>query len=224
MGYTVVRQKRKTVAIVIDEHFNVIVKAPNYVTKKQIETLIQKNEIWILNTIEKKRKLIETKDWYYTRKLMYLGQYWPVEIVECSIKSHNIPKVDFTDKGFIIISDGSEIMSRKLVEDFYRVQAKERLAQLTNRYAQMVDVHFKKITIRNQATRWGSCSSKGNLSFNLKILCAPVEMIEYVVLHEIMHLKHFNHSKAFWKDIEILMPDYKVRMNYFKEYGQNFII
>ena len=58
MGYTVVRQKRKTVAIVIDEHFNVIVKAPNYVTKKQIETLIQKNEIWILNTIEKKRKLI----------------------------------------------------------------------------------------------------------------------------------------------------------------------
>ena len=224
MEYTVLRQKRKTATIVIDDQFKVVVKVPKYVTKKQIEAIVQKNETWILATIEKKRQLIETKDWYYTKQLMYLGKYWPVEMIEWNNAIYHMPKVDFMEKGFIIVSDGSETMARKLVEQFYRAQAKEKLAILADKYAKIVGVQFQRITIRNQTTRWGSCSSKGNLSFNLKILCAPLEMMEYVVLHEVMHLKHFNHSKAFWKDIEELMPDYQLRMNYFKQYGQNFII
>ena len=221
MKYTVVRQKRKTATIVVNDQLEVLVKVPIYVTKKQIEFMVQQNETWILAMLDKKRKLIETKDWYYTKQLLYLGKYWAVEMVTLPL---NKPKVDFTDKGFIIVSDGSEQMARTLIEQFYRQQAKEMLVKLASKYAQIVGVHFQKITIRNQITRWGSCSSKGNLSFNLKILCAPKEMIEYVVLHEVMHLKHFNHSKDFWNGIKELMPDYKERMNYFKQFGQNFII
>ncbi|MBE6022038.1 MAG: M48 family metallopeptidase [Cellulosilyticum sp.] len=221
MEYTVLKQKRKTATIVISNELKVVVKVPNHVTRKQIESLVKQNEDWILTVLEKKKNLIETKDWYRTKRLLYLGKYWPVEMIISSVKKS---KVDFTDKGFIIVSDGNELNTRKLVEKFYREQAKKMLLNLANQYAQIIGVNFQKITIRNQVTRWGSCSSKGNLSFNLKILCAPIEMIEYVVLHEVMHLKHFNHSKDFWQDIEELMPDYKIRMNYFKEYGQNFMI
>ena len=221
MEYTVVKQKRKTATIVVNDQLEVVVKVPKYVTKKQIEAMVKQNEEWILAVLEKKKNLIETKDWYYTKRLLYLGEYWPVEIITESSKKS---KVDFTDKGFIIVSDGSELKARQLVEQFYRKQAKDKLTKLTEQYAQIVGVQFQKITIRNQTTRWGSCSSKGNLSFNLKILCAPIQMIEYVVLHEVMHLKHFNHSKDFWLDIKELMPDYKERMNYFKQYGQNFMI
>ncbi|MBP3887848.1 MAG: M48 family metallopeptidase [Cellulosilyticum sp.] len=221
MDYTVVKQNRKTATIVISDNLEVLVKVPRYVTKRQIEAIVTKHEDWILQTLENKKQLIEAKDWYYTKRIMYLGKYWPVELI---IQPSARQKVDFTQKGFIIVSDGSESESRQLMEQFYRKQAKEQLTKLAYRYAKLVGVQFQKITIRNQKTRWGSCSSKGNLSFNLKILCAPQEMMEYVVLHEVMHLKHFNHSKEFWKDIEVLMPDYKKRMNYFKQFGQNFMI
>lgn len=221
MEYTIIKQKRKTATIVISDKLEVLIKVPEYVTKKQIDLMVIKNEEWILNTLQKKKQLLEEKDWYYTRQIMYLGAYWPVEMI---INLEERQKVDFTEKGFIIVSDGSESMCRQLMEEFYRKQAKDHLMNLAYQYAEWVGVHIKKITIRNQKTRWGSCSSKGNLSFNLKILCAPQEMMEYVVLHEVMHLKHFNHSKAFWKDIEFFMPDYKTRMNYFKQFGQNFMI
>lgn len=221
MEYTVVRQKRKTATIVISDQQEVIIKVPKYVTKKQVEALVSQNETWILETLEKKKQLFMTKDWYQTRQLLYQGLYWPVEIVAAPLKK---PKVDFNDKGFIIVSDGSETSARQEVEKFFRREAKEKLTVLAVHYAKIVGVSFQKITIRNQKTRWGSCSSKGNLSFNLKILCAPSEMMEYVVLHEVMHLKHFNHSQAFWKDIEGLMPDYRRRMDYFRQFGQNFMI
>lgn len=221
MDYTVVKQNRKTATIVISDNLEVLVKVPRYVTKKQIEAIVTKHEDWILQTLENKKQLIQTKDWYYTKRIMYLGEYWPVELIT---QPSARQKVDFTQKGFIIVSDGSESESRQLMEQFYRKRAKEQLTKLAYRYAKLVGVQFQKITIRNQKTRWGSCSSKGNLSFNLKILCAPQEMMEYVVLHEVMHLKHFNHSKEFWKAIEVLMPDYKKRKNYFKQLGQNFMI
>ncbi len=221
MDYTVVKQNRKTAVIVITDTLEVLVKVPQYMTKKQIEAIVTKNEFWILKTLETKKQLIEARDWYHTRQIMYLGEYWPVEI---RTGLDMTQKVDFTEKGFIIVSDGSESMAKQLVEQFYRIQAKEKLTKLAYQYAELVGVQFHKITIRNQKTRWGSCSSKGNLSFNLRILCAPQEMIEYVVLHEVMHLKHFNHSKEFWADIEKFMPNYKMRMNYFKQFGQNFMI
>ena len=221
MEYTVIKQRRKTATISIDEKLNIIVKVPLYMTKKQVHELVAKQENWIKATLEKKKKLIETQDWYYTGRLLYMGEYRKIERIKTSLQKFSI---DFNDKGFIIVSDGSEEVERQLVEKFFRKQAKEELTGLADFYAKKVGVQYHKITIRNQTTRWGSCSSKGNLSFNLKLMCAPKEMIEYVVLHEIMHLKHFDHSKAFWQSIEEVMPNYKVCVNYFKQYGQNFMI
>lgn len=221
MEYTVIKQRRKTATISIDTKLNIIVKVPLYMTKKQVEELVTKQETWILSTLDKKKKLLETQDWYYTGKLLYMGEYRKIERIITSLQKFSI---DFNDKGFIIVSDGSENIERQLVEKFFRKQAKEELTKLADFYAKKVGVQYHKITIRNQATRWGSCSSRGNLSFNLRIMCAPKEMIEYVVLHEIMHLRHFDHSEAFWQSIEEVMPNYKACMNYFKQYGQNFMI
>ena len=75
------------------------------------------------------------------------------------------------------------------------------------------------MTLRKQKTRWGSCSSKGGLSYNIRLMSAPIEVIEYVVLHEVMHLIYFDHSKAFWNAIAKVMPDYKTRQSYLKEQG-----
>lgn len=76
-------------------------------------------------------------------------------------------------------------------------------------YASVMDVTYERITMRNQKGRWGSCSSDGNLNFNCRLLFMPDRIVDYVVIHELAHRRFMNHSKAFWKEVEKYMPDYK---------------
>ena len=79
--------------------------------------------------------------------------------------------------------------------------------------------HYEKITVRNQKTRWGSCSQTGTLSFNYRLMMAPPEVIDYVIVHELCHLTHMNHSKAFWNQVADILPDYAQRKQWLKAHG-----
>ncbi len=90
-------------------------------------------------------------------------------------------------------------------------------------YAGLMKVRYGRITIRNQKTRWGSCSSKGNLNFNCLLMLAPDEVVDYVVVHELCHLIEMNHSKAFWDQVEKVMPDYRIHRKWLKDHGNELI-
>ena len=109
-----------------------------------------------------------------------------------------------------------------------RTYTKEEISALTERakhyipsrveyYAAIIGVDYGRITIRNQSTRWGSCSTKGNLNFNCKLMLFPPEIIDYVVVHELCHRKEMNHSPRFWAEVSKIMPDYKVRRKLLKD-------
>ena len=85
-------------------------------------------------------------------------------------------------------------------------------------YAKIMSVTYGRISMRNQKTRWGSCSSQGNLNFNNRLLFVPKELVDYVVVHELAHRKEMNHSNAFWNVVEKYMPDYKERRKKLREY------
>ena len=90
-------------------------------------------------------------------------------------------------------------------------------------FAPIVGVDYGRITIRNQRTRWGSCSAKGNLNFNCLLMMMPPEIIDYVVVHELAHRREMNHSKAFWDIVESVLPDYKERRRWLRENGNRYM-
>lgn len=98
-------------------------------------------------------------------------------------------------------------------------QMRQRLPEKLNRYAASMGVTFGRVTIRCQQTRWGSCSSRGNLNFNCLLMLAPEEVLDYVVVHELAHRKQMNHSALFWQEVARECPDYKKSLRWLKDRG-----
>lgn len=106
-----------------------------------------------------------------------------------------------------------------LLEKRFRKAAKDYIPRRCAELQKLTGGYYTKITIRNQKTRWGSCSQTGTLSFNYRLMMAEPAVIDYVIIHELCHLTHMNHSKAFWDKVEGIMPDYKIHKNWLKEHG-----
>jgi len=104
-----------------------------------------------------------------------------------------------------------------------REQARKLVTERVRYYAPIIGVTYGQIAIRTQHTRWGSCSSKGNLNFNCLLALAPSEVLDYVVVHELCHRKELNHSKRFWSQVESILPDYKSHRKWLKENGTRLI-
>lgn len=100
-----------------------------------------------------------------------------------------------------------------------RERAKSVLAQRTAYFARQVGVTYGRITVRDQKTRWGSCSQTGNLNFNFRLILAPLEVLDYVVVHELCHRRQMNHSTQFWQEVAQVLPDYRKRKAWLTENG-----
>lgn len=99
-------------------------------------------------------------------------------------------------------------------------EAMQAIPPRVHRFAERMGVTYGRITIRNQQGRWGSCSSVGNLNFNCLLMLAPVEVLDYVIVHELAHRKEMNHSSAFWAQVEAVLPDYREREKWLKTQGK----
>lgn len=109
-----------------------------------------------------------------------------------------------------------------VTEQWLRTEGAERFQQKTAFWAARMKVTYGRITIRDQKTRWGSCSSRGNLNFNWRLLLMPERVMDYVIVHELAHRREMNHSAAFWQIVETYLPDYRERRQWLKENGVRY--
>ncbi len=147
----------------------------------------------------------------------------PLRVPEFFIEKFVKEKADW-------IADAKKQIQKKEAEQESRIQfpsfessrarAKKLLIERARYWAEQYDVKFEKVSIKRAATRWGSCSSKGNLNFHYRLYFLPEELREYVVVHEICHLIEMNHSRAFWKEVERSMPSWRS----YKRQLQKFVL
>ncbi len=144
--------------------------------------------------------LIEKRLWIITRYLEALKH------------QQELPVSDLTDT------------QRAALERRYIDAAKEYFPKRAAYYQQYTGGTYHRISIRDQKTRWGSCSSKGTLSFNWRLMLAPPAILDYVVVHELCHLTYMNHSTAFWKKVEAVCPDYRTARKWLKDHGHELTL
>lgn len=147
------------------------------------------------------------------RQILSQKQHWIVtKYLEQQEKQINKPVSGLTDA------------QRNALTQRYIVAAKEYFPKRAAYFRQFTGGTYNRITIRDQKTRWGSCSAKGTLSFNWRLMLAPPAVLDYVVVHELCHLTHMNHSKAFWALVESVCPDYRTHRRWLKEHGQELVL
>lgn len=151
----------------------------------------------------------------------------PYRMGEDEIRQFLIRKKDWIEKHLRQVrEEQARSVSPKLSMEEIRRLAEQALSVIPPKaafYAGQLGVDYGKITIRNQKTRWGSCSGKGNLNFNCLLMLAPDEVIDYVVVHELCHRLEMNHSRAFWALVERVLPDYKSRREWLRVHGNELM-
>lgn len=151
------------------------------------------------------------------RQLLTKKQSWITgKRSEQKLRQKAVPQVHYTEA------------ERTALESRYRKAAQEyipkRVAFYASHFADIIGGGYERIQIRSQKTRWGSCSSRGTLSFNWRLMLAPPTVLDYVVVHELCHLRHMNHSPQFWQCVEQILPDYKLRRGWLRDHGNELTL
>lgn len=140
--------------------------------------------------------------------ITYLGKKWPIK----AELNYEVKKTVFTLKEDYLLletAETGEINYKKALVTFYKRQAKKHIDQRLRHFQPMLKKKYKSFVIESNDKRWGSCNSKGELTFNWKLMIFPEAAIDYVLVHELCHLEHLNHDRSFWRLVGKLCPDYK---------------
>jgi predicted metal-dependent hydrolase len=211
-----VRSRRRTVAIVVERDGRLTVRAPQHMAEKRIHAFIESHADWIVKTRAKALAAPQPLPPKYKEgeQFLYLGKTYPLTIVP-----PQRPALTF-DRQVFRLSSSALPKAEQTFARWYKEQARllflERVPGLAGKYS----FYFEKIRISSARTRWGSCSSSGTLSFTYRLIMAPLEVVDYVILHELVHTQVRNHSKTFWTRLGGLMPDYKNRLTWLKKNGK----
>ncbi len=211
----ITRSKRRTIALVIERDGSLTIRAPLRAPQAQIQQFIHDKTDWITRTREKLKSIVPTPAREYTdgEKFPVLGSLFDLKLVK-----PQRPSLQF-DNGFNL-SSAAQKKGAAIFTRWYKERALEILTNRVDQYARQYKFNPKQIKINSAKTRWGSCSPNGTLNFTWRLVMAPLEVIDYVVVHELAHLRVKDHSSKFWNVVESIYPEYKKQRKWLREHGE----
>ncbi|MBB6520688.1 M48 family metallopeptidase [Pseudoteredinibacter isoporae] len=218
-GIQLIRSKRKSLAVTI-EHGQVIVRAPMRLARAEIQAFVLQKQDWILRKVkEQTAQLAEIPQRRYVD-----GEYFPLRGRSLCLRVHQRHSHTrrIGDELYTPVAKPEHIAER--VQAWYRKEAKRVLSAKAEGVAARLGLSIAEVKVRKNKRRWGHCTSKGVLQFNWLIMLAPESVIDYLVAHEVCHLRHFNHSPAFWRLVENCEPGYHEAQDWLKQNGHLLVL
>lgn len=213
--YLIKYSNRKTLNITVERDRQVIVHAPKNLSEDKIRDIVMSKKTWIaekLMHVQKYPSIPSSKEFVSGEALMYLGKNYQLLVVDSDIEGL------LFDKQFKI-SKNKQSVANDLFKKWYKAQAIKKIKPLAIEYAQNLGVQFNECKISEMKYRWGSCTPNNNINFNWRIIKAPIFVIRYIVVHELIHLIENNHTPTFWNILSIQVPDYQKSKDWLKING-----
>ena len=202
--FRVVKSKRKTLCLTVDKNGEILVRAPQGASEPRIAEFVKKHERWILTQLAKVEK----------RRQLNLSNHEVITLFSrpCQIREG---KAKLSDGVVYLPACNRSAALLKLIKALARQVLTNTVEEIATRYG----FHYTSIRISTSRGRWGSCSKKGVLSFTCLLAFVPLPLVRYVVVHELCHTRHFNHSKNFWNEVEKILPDWAALRAQLKKEG-----
>lgn len=211
----IIRSNRRSISLEIHPDGKLVVRAPKLATNAQIQALVNRKADWIAKNRAKAANrygVLKPKTFAPGETFWYLGEQYPLQLT-------NKQRPPLELDGVFRLSRATQERAREAFITWYREETRQITQNFIDSYSRQHGFTVRDVRITSARTRWGSCSANQTLNFTYRLSMAPLEVIEYVVVHELAHLKVRNHSKDFWRLVGQLKPDYQTNRRWLKEHG-----
>lgn len=203
----IIKSKRKSISLIIKNNGDFIVRMPINAKMNDVESFIIKKSDWIIKKrIEQNNNIFKPLSFDKIEKITLLSK-------EYDICYHDLSKVKIEDNLLFLPKENAK---EKLIKHLKKM-AKQHITERIRLIAELFNFSYESISINSARTCWGSCGSNNKLHFTYKLVLCPLDVIDYIVLHELCHTKVKNHSKKFWQLVELCMPNYKIQERWLKK-------
>jgi predicted metal-dependent hydrolase len=208
----IIRSKRKNIALVISHDATLIVRAPMRTPLHYIEKLVEEKFDWIERKMREfeKRPKADKKTFSEGEEFLYFGKKYKLALT-------NGLRIEATEDFELLFPRVFLWRAHHRMHDWYKKQAHKEISERTKIIADKLNLKYSSLKISNAKTNWGSCGPKNSLNFNWRLIMAPEGVIDYVIIHELMHILEKNHSAKFWNKVAAMMPDYKTARKWLRE-------
>jgi predicted metal-dependent hydrolase len=208
----IIRSRRRTIALEVTPDATLIIRAPYHLSHASIEEMIQQKSTWILRKLDemKKRPASPCHQYAEGEMFLFLGRSYPLQIVE----NRNIT-VERSDRLYVSSLIKPDI--RNHLKRWYSEEAYKEIKARCMWFSMKTGHVPTSIRITDARQRWGSCTHKGGLNFSWRLIQAPPDIVDYVVVHELVHISQPDHSKKFWNKVKEILPDYVHRRKWLRE-------
>ena len=214
--------RKKTVSIYLDDSV-VRLRVPRTLSEKRIREIIGKRTPWILTKLKAAAEMpiVRAKEFVSGESFPYLERNYRLKVLVGDKPSVDL-KYGYLRATVCKTDRTPQETVRAMLINWYKEQARIRLNEKTQRFAGIIGVEPRSVTVKDYKSKWGSCSIRSDICYNWRIVQAPHSIVDYVVVHELCHILEHNHSSRFWKHVERYVPDYKDLRNWLKNQQLTF--